>query len=79
MTNLKLITDKEAAENMLTNANNSMTIYRIQIAFYEFVANKKTDKKVKANWLVERDKVKAQMKSMQESIDEMTPFVASYN
>ena len=76
---LKLITPKESAENMLTNAKNSIAIYDSQIAFYEYGASLETEEVKKANWLVERDKIKAQKKSMEESVSIMEPFVAQYN
>ena len=76
---LKLITPKESAENMLINAKNSIAIYESQIAFYEYGAGLETEEVKRANWLVERDKIQAQKKSMQESVEIMEPFVAQYN
>jgi hypothetical protein len=75
----KLLTNEEARENMLINAKNTVTIYEEQIAFYEFVAGTKEDEKTKAEWLVQRDQLKAKLASSQEFLAELTPFLASYN
>lgn len=76
---MEIITQKQAANNMLTNAKNSVTIYDVQIAYYEEVAELQTDELMKANWLVERDKIKAHKKSMEDTLSTMEPFVAKYN
>jgi hypothetical protein len=76
---MKLLSNEEARENMLINAKNTITIYEQQIALYEFVAEKKEDEKKKAEWLVQRDQLKAKMASSQEFLDELLPFLASYN
>lgn len=76
---MKKISNEEARENMFINAKNSVIIYEEQIAFYEFVAETKTDEKEKATWLVQRDQVKAKLQSAIDTVDEMTPFIAKYN